>query len=283
MRLLNQLCLISILLVSPIVCGANETITVVSWGGVYENAQRRAIFEPFTEATGVKVKAVTYKGGIDAIQSRSEAESWDVIDMIEDQAILACDTGLLTKLDANQVAVMHQSVSIQEDFVAGAFRDCSVAQNIYSTVFAYDERAFLGEKPETIEDFFDLKRFPGKRALLRNPDVILEWALIAMGVPVGQVYDLLSTDRGLRLAFRKLEVLRNNVVWWTDVGEPSQLLSEGEVVMASGYNGRFFAAVQDDGIPITIVWDGQVLSYDVWGISSISKNKEISKQYYNNS
>jgi len=258
---------------------AEESITVVSWGGVYEQAQKRAIFLPFTKATGISVKSVTYNGGIDTIKDRAELENWDVIDMIEDQAISACDIGLLEPISAKNVSSKDKSMPLDVDFIPNAFRKCSVAQNIYSTVYAYDDRVFLGEKPETIADFFDLKRFPGKRALLKDPDVILEWALIAIGVPVGQVYDLLSTDRGLRLAFKKLDSIRDSIVWWSEVGESSRLLDSGTVVMASGYNGRFFAAMQEEKLPITIVWDGQVINYDVWSIANSSKNKELAKEF----
>lgn len=258
---------------------AEEIITVVSWGGVYEQAQRRAIFAPFTKATGISVKSITYTGGIDTIKDRAEAEKWDVIDMIEDQAISACDIGLLEPISANHVTSADKSMPLDDDFMPNAFRECSVAQNIYSTVYAYDDRVFLGEKPETIADFFDLEKFPGKRALLKDPDVILEWALIAIGVPVGQVYDLLSTDRGLRLAFSKLDSIRDSIVWWSDVGDPGELLDSGTVVMSSGYNGRFFSAMQEEKMPITIVWDGQVINYDVWSIANSSAKKDIAKKF----
>lgn len=266
MRLLSVLTAIILVCAAPAYSRADETITVVSWGGVYEDAQRQAIYDPFTKATGVKVKAVTYSGGVAALGARAVQEGWDVIDMIEDQAITACDAGLLVRADMQQIAKTHQGIPVVDDFLPSAFRECSVAQNVYATVFAFDDRAFLGEKPTTISDFFDLERFPGKRALQRNPDVILEWALMAEGVPATQVYDLLSTDRGLQLAFRKLEELRGSIIWWEGVGTPAEMLSDGRAVMASGYNGRFYSAAQKDGALISIVWDSQVIGYEVWAI-----------------
>ena len=279
MQLHRALIAIILLCIAPVGSRADETITVVSWGGVYEDAQRRAIFDPFTRATGIKVNAVTYSGGVAALGARAEEEGWDVVDMIEDQAITACDAGLLAKVGVHQVANAHQTVAAVDDFLPGAFRICSVAQNVYATVFAFNDRAFLGEKPATIADFFDLERFPGKRALQRNPDVILEWALMAEGVPITQVYDLLSTDRGLRLAFRKLESLRGSIIWWQDVGTPAEMLSDGRAVMASGYNGRFFSASQTDGAPITIVWDGQVIGYEVWAILRGARDQDMAQRF----
>ncbi|MEM7635942.1 MAG: ABC transporter substrate-binding protein [Pseudomonadota bacterium] len=258
---------------------ADEAITVVSWGGVYEDAQRRAIYDPFTRATGIEVKTAVYSGGVAALGARADKEGWDVIDMIEDQAITACDAGLLSRVEEHQVAEDHETTAAADDFLPGAFRTCSVAQNVYATVFAYNDRAFLGEKPATVSDFFDLKRFPGKRALQRTPDVILEWALMAEGVPITQVYDLLSTDRGLRLAFRKLDTLRGSIIWWQKVGTPADMLGDGRAVMASGYNGRFFSASQKDGAPITIVWDGQVIGYEVWAIARGARNQDTAQRF----
>ncbi|WP_108816108.1 ABC transporter substrate-binding protein [Loktanella sp. Alg231-35] len=273
--------LLMILLTGPAASAAwaDETLTIVSWGGVYEQAQRQAIFDPFSKATGITIENVTYSGGVDAVRNGAAQGDWDVIDMIEDQAITACDAGLLSQISFDQVAVAHQSIPVEDDFLLGAFRNCSIAQNVYSTVFAYNDRAFLGEKPESIADFFDLEKFPGTRALLRDPDVILEWALMAEGVPIDQVYDLLSTERGMRLAFRRLETLRGSIIWWETVDTPAEMLNDERAVMASGYNGRFFSAAQDDGMPITIVWDGQVISYETWSILRSSQKQELARQF----
>lgn len=214
-----------------------------------------------------------------ALNARADREGWDVIDMIEDQAISTCDAGLLARVDAGEVANDHEASAAADDFLPGAFRDCSVTQNVYSSVFAFDDRAFLGEKPARISDFFDLDRFPGKRALQRTPDVILEWALMAEGVPIIQVHDLLSTDRGLRLAFRKLESLRGSIIWWQEVGTPADMLADGRAMMASGYNGRFFSAHQKDGALITIVWDGQVIGYEVWAILCGARNQDLAQRF----
>ena len=129
---------------------AEDSITVVSWGGVYEEAQRRGIYEPFTRATGIEVRSVTYSGGVSALETRAGKERWDVVDMIEDQAITACDAGLLSEVNIDLVADAQEDISVIEDFLPGSFRRCSIAQNVYSTVFAYDDRALLGQKPETI-------------------------------------------------------------------------------------------------------------------------------------
>lgn len=245
---------------------AADPVTVVTWGGAYETAQRRALFEPFTAETGIDVEVARYDGALSDIETRAADEGWDVIDMLEGQAIAACEAGLVRRLDHGEILAQEDSpASFVNDFAPAKLRDCTVPQNVYATVMAYDDRAFPGVKPGRIEDFFDLDRFPGKRAVQESPDVILEWALMAEGVPAAQVYDLLSTDRGLRLALDKLDDIRDAIVWWQEAGESAELLRDGEVAMASGYNGRFFSLARE-GAPVTVVWDGRLIGYDVWAV-----------------
>ena len=244
--------------------GAEEPVTVVTWGGAYEAAQRAAVFEPYTEATGVPVEVRRHAGGIEALRARAGSEGWDAVDMLESDAIAACDAGLLRALDHGVIlgAPLREAA---RDFAPLELRPCSIPQNTYATVFAYDERAFPGVKPTRIEDFFDLERFPGKRAVEKRPGAILEWALMAEGVPPDQVTDLLSTERGLDLAFAKLDEIRGSILWWEEVDAPARMLREREAAIASGYNGRFFSAALD-GAPLVIVWDGRIIGTEVWAV-----------------
>lgn len=195
-------CLLGVaLFTAPARAGDDKVLTVVTWGGAYEASQRAAYFEPFTAKTGIPVKTVRYDGDVQALRDhlRHKTEggpSWDVIDMVRSEASTACDEGLLTPLDASIVADAPDGTSAQDDFIEGAFNRCDITQLVYATVIAYDDRAFPGVKPRTIDDFFDLEKFPGKRALRKAPVGILEWALLSRSVPRQQLYNLLSTERG---------------------------------------------------------------------------------------
>src|SRR6056297_1722062 len=257
--------------------GAQEPLTVVSWGGAYERAQRAAVFAPFTRATGIPVRVARYDGDRATLKRRAATEGWDVIDMLEPAAISACEAGLLRRLDYG--AILDDPRAARADFAPARLRPCSLPQNVFATVMAYDDRAFPGVKPTGIADFFDVARFPGKRAIRKSPDNILEWALLAEGVPPAQVYDLLSTDRGLRLAFRKLDQIRDHILWWTDPAEPAQMLADGRAAMAAGFNGRFFDAAQQDGAPIAIVWDGRIIGVEGWAIAAATDAPEAARAF----
>ena len=255
------------LTISPSVSA--EELTVVSWGGAFARSQESAYLKPFTTETGIDVRLHKYDGGIEEIrrQVASERPSWDVVDLLYADNVQACDEGLLEPIDhAGLYPGTNDGTPAREDFIDGALIKCGVAHTMFSTVVAYNRRAFPGEKPRVIADLFDLARFPGRRGLQRKPIANLEWALLSYGVPRQELYDLLSTERGLRLAFARLDQIRDHVVWWEDGQTPVELLAEGRVVMASGYNGRFFDAQVNSGDAIDIIWDGQLYDYDTWGI-----------------
>ncbi len=239
----------------------DSTLSIATWGGVYEQAQQAVIFTPFTTQSNIAIKTLPYNGGIAILQ---QPDKPDLIDMTEEDSLRACELGLLHEY--NFRALVKPSPSgraIRKDFLRQAFRPCSIAHLSFSTVVAYSLDAFPEAKPQTIADFFDLERFPGKRGLRKEPAALFEWALIARGVPINQVYDLLSTERGLRLATDKLDSIREHIVWWDDPDQPLALLKAGTVAMASAYNGRLFNAQEQHG-SIVILWDAQIIELSTW-------------------
>jgi putative spermidine/putrescine transport system substrate-binding protein len=240
---------------------AETTLEIATWGGPYERAQRESLFEPFRARSGIDVRTRSYQGGLEILRTPDPP---DLVDMTMAEARHACADGLIRAF-ALRLEPAPDGSPAEDDFAPGALTRCGVAHLNYSTLVAFDERAFPGEKPSTIDDFFDLERFPGKRSLPASPDAVLEWALMAEGVPVRQVYDLLSTQRGIRLALRRLERLRGHLVWSQGAEQPAEWLESGEVVMAAGFNGRFFDALTR-GVPLSMIWDGQIIDRDVWVI-----------------
>jgi putative spermidine/putrescine transport system substrate-binding protein len=245
-----------------------NVLTVATWGGAYEDSQRRAYFDPFTDATGIEIETVHYDGGVKVLREHlaSGDAEWDVIDMIQSDASAACEAGLLESIDPGILAPAPDGTPAHKDFMAGAIHRCFITQIVFSTLIAFDDRAFPGVKPDSVQDFFDLETFPGKRALRRSPVGLLEWALLSLSVPQEQLYDLLSTRRGLELASRRLDEIRDAIIWWTSGDESVELLTSGQAVMATGYNGRFFHARAMEGAPISVIWDGQLIGFNSWTI-----------------
>jgi len=256
--------------------GHSKSVTVMSWGGAYTKSQVEAYHKPFTAATGVKINSVDSDNPAKPIKSQVEAKSVtvDVADVEFSDAVRLCDEGLLEPIDASILPPAPDGTPATEDFIEGALTDCAVANIVWSTVFAYDSSKFSGDKPTTMADFFDTKKFPGKRGLRKNAKANLEMALMADGVPADKVYETLGTDAGVDRAFAKLDTIKADVVWWEAGAQPPQLLADGEVLMTTAYNGRIFNAAVGENKPFEIVWDGQILDFDLFVIPKGAPNKE---------
>ena len=258
---------------------ADTDLTVVSWGGAYSSSQMRAYVEPYMEQNpDINIRMDDQSANaLAGLRSQIQANnvSWDLVDMLQGDAQLACDEGLIKEIDFEQdLAAAPDGTPASEDFIEDTTGDCFIPQILYATVFAYNEDAFSDGGPQTVADVWDFDKFPGKRALQRIPDGNLEWALVADGVATDEVYDVLSTDEGVERAFNKLDELKGNVVWWTEGAQPPQLLADKEVTMATGFNGRFFDAQVNEGQPFEIMWDGQLFEVDGWVIPVGGKNEE---------
>lgn len=260
---------------------AQADVTVLSWGGAYEKSQVEAYNKPFTAKTGIAVNMTAADNPATPIKAQVEANnvSIDVADVEYADAIRLCDEGLLEEIDPASLPAAPDGTPAAEDFLPGALTDCAVTSIVFSTVYAFDESKFSGAKPGTIADFFDLQKFPGKRAMRKGAKVNLEMALMADGVPADEVYDTLDTEEGLERAFAKLDTIKNDVVWWEAGAQPPQLLADGEVAMTTAYNGRIFAAAVSEGKPFTVVWDGQVYEYDLFVIPKGAPNLEEALEY----
>ena len=284
MKHFNRIFSISLLLLLTVQTTSaqdSHTLTISSWGDIYEEAQLEAYYMPFGFYNGIRVNLEPYSGGLAPLKPSEENGSalFDVIDMTESDAMAACEAGLLSQFDDSMVAPSAENMDAEDDFIENSFFECGVAHIEYATVIGYNDRAFQDEKPNSVSDIFDVERFPGKRALRREPKGILEWALISYGVPVNQVYDLLSTERGLRLVSRRMNQIRDHIVWWESGEEPIKLLASGEVVMAVGFNGRFFDARVNHNLPLSIIYEAPLLEFGVWGISKFSKNQENARKF----
>jgi putative spermidine/putrescine transport system substrate-binding protein len=236
-----------------------QQLTVVSWGGAYQDAQREVYFEPFTAATGIRIVEDTWDGGVGVIRARVEGgdAGWDVVQVETEELIIGCEEGLYEPIDWSRIGDPG-------DFIPGTHHECGVGTIVWSTVLAYDADR-LDPGPRSWADFFDLEAFPGQRGLRRGPKYALEFALMADGVPAFEVYDVLRTEEGVERAFAKLDTIRDSVVWWEAGAQPPQMLAAGDVVMTTVYNGRL-TAPRREGRNFVPVWDGSIYALDYWVI-----------------
>lgn len=259
---------------------ANDAV-LMSWGGSYGRSQIEAYIKPFQEQFGKTIVMVDSDNPATPIKAMVEAGNVtiDIADVEMADAVRLCDEGLLEVLAIDELPDGDDGTPAAEDFVNGSLvSDCAVPNIVWSTVVAYNRDRVNGT-PTSLADFFDLETFPGKRGLRKDPKNLLEQALMADGVPAADVYDLLTTSEGVSRAFAKLDTIKSEVVWWEAGAQPPQLLADGEVVMSTAYNGRIFNAVVEENQPFEIIWDGQIMDFDLFVIPKGASNKDTAWEF----
>ena len=258
-----------------------QYVTVVSWGGSYARACAEAYHKPFTAETGIGIRLEDYNGGLAQIRSQVDAGAvyWDIVDLELADAVRGCEEALFEPLDPAILAPGADGSAPLDDYYPDTIGECASGTLFYSTVFAYNDEEVGEVKPESIEDFFDLEKFPGRRGMRRSPAVNLEFALLADGVQVEEVYAVLDTEEGIERAFEKLNSIKDQVVWWQAGAQPPQMLADGEVVMTTAYNGGIFNAQVLEDQPFVVVWDGQVLDTGQLAIVAGTPRLEAAKSF----
>ena len=136
----------------------------------------------------------------------------------------------------------------------------------------------LKTAPTGWADFWDVKKFPGKRGLRKGARYNLEFALMADGVKAADVYKVLGTKDGADRAFKKLGELKPHIQWWEAGALPPQFLVAGDVAMTTAFSGRIDAA-QREGQNLKITWTGGIYDLDFWVMPKGGANKEAAMKF----
>ena len=266
-------CLTALAVGAAVTTAQARDLTVVSWGGNYQDAQKKIYFEPFAKKAGKPVLDESWDGGIGVIAAKIKAgvPNWDVVQVESEELALGCADGYYEKLDWSKLGG-------KEAYLPAAVNDCGVGAIVWTTALSYDANR-LKEAPQSWADFWDTKKFPGKRGFRRGPKYALEFALMADGVPPADVYKVLRTPEGVDRAFKKLDELKPNIVWWESGAQPLQLLASGEVVMTTAYNGRISGINKTEGKNFKVVWPGSLYAIDSWVIMKGSPNKDAAMDF----
>ncbi|WP_165975427.1 polyamine ABC transporter substrate-binding protein [Actinomadura rubrisoli] len=242
------------------------TLTFVSTGSPFQDYQKKAWQDPFTAETKVKIRN---DGPVDEARLRTMVEakkvSWDVVDTSAAAAEQYCGK-YVEKLDF--------SIIDKNAFPKGTVGECGVPAYFYSLIFMFDKKKYTGNQPTTITDFFDVKKFPGRRIV--PPEIavgLLEAALLADGVPRDKLYPL-DLDR----AFRKLEPIKKVTTFAKTYGQMQQMLVDRQVDMGLVLSARAYQALKA-GAPFEPVWDKTVVNWDDLVVPKGAPNKEEAMKF----
>jgi putative spermidine/putrescine transport system substrate-binding protein len=299
LKLTKIISLAAVFLAPSLVTAAE--VNVVSWGGAYTESQKLGYGDPYQEKSGVQVNWLDYQGNLDSIKAQVESGTitYDIIDVFAKDTITGCDEGYFVEFDFdNDFPPAPDGTPASQDFFAPMPSKCAVGNILYAWNYAFSQEAFPADyagrvenleqalmksnkpyvtnTPSTIEDFFDTVSFPGKRSIYGSAMSNLEMALVADGIAAGDVYTFMD-DNGIDRALDKLSELCNDpnggCIFWSSGTQPPEQLVSGEVVMATGWNGRHFNAIVNEKSPIEMVWDGQILDYEYFALVNGGPNQ----------
>jgi putative spermidine/putrescine transport system substrate-binding protein len=243
---------------------AQRELTIVAGGGALQDHMRRALFETFTQRTGVPVRDSSYDYNVGPIRAMVQARNvtWDVVMVEAPDLIRGCEDGIFERMD--------WSVVNRDKFLPGGTTTCG-AGAIGWGVSVFRDLNRNPNGPSNWVEFWDTQRFPGRRTLRRGARMTLEIALMGDGVPPAEVYRVLATPAGQQRAFAALDRIRPSLHFWTGGQQPIELVNAGEVAFAVGFVGRTANAIRG-GARLDLNWDTLLFAFDYWAVVRGSPN-----------
>ncbi|MEZ5775234.1 MAG: extracellular solute-binding protein [Hyphomicrobiaceae bacterium] len=205
---------------------ANE-IVMWNWGGQSEECHGKAIGEPFTAKTGMplrfdtsgplqgKIKEMVDSGNVTA--DVCDADLFDAVALGPAGALEAIDYGIVSKERTLPQYALEYGISVI----------------LYGYAYVYDTQAYGENPPSGWADFFDTKKFPGKRSLYKWANGALEGALLADGVPKDKLYPL-DMDRALA----RIKAIKDDSIYWGSGSDAHSMVVNGEVSMGMIWQNR---------------------------------------------
>jgi putative spermidine/putrescine transport system substrate-binding protein len=238
--------------ISATAWAAEVTITISGSGGTLTDVQKAIYQDPFSAKTGIGVNNIATTNRVSALKAMKMTgkAQWDVTELSGPEYQQAVNAGYLEAVDWSLVDPQNKLPAI-------ARPKYGLAAGSYSTILGVrTDKLPAGKQMTSWKDFWDVKTFPGPRALQKGALDNLEFALLADGVAKEDVYKVLLADGGIDRAFKKLDEIKPYITaWWTTGAQPVQMLANGEVFYTSAWNGRI-TKLAEDGVPAAIVWNG---------------------------
>jgi putative spermidine/putrescine transport system substrate-binding protein len=223
-----------------------KPITYFTYGGAWKQAIMAAFGEPFTKKTGIPVQ---YQEPYNYAKLRAmhdaRAQQIDAVTVSGMEVIVSERLGMITPLDWNFIdkSALSDVQLTRPNVIGGAAQSMNVC---------YSTKKWPGENhPNSWADFWNVEKFPGRRALRRDALWTIEAAVKADGVAESEFYPI-DVER----AFRSLDRIKPHVrTWWSDNSQAQQLMEQEEVDLIHMTNGRATQSILDHKAPFAFVWN----------------------------
>jgi len=249
-------------------------VVVASWGGSFQEDQRKAIFEPFEKETGIKVIEAT---GPSLAKVRAMVESgnteWDVSGMVPGDLLVLAREGLVEKLDYD-----NYFDGMMDDIVKEVVHPYGIGNFFYTKVIAFNTEAFPagGPQPDSWQDVWNVEKFPGPRVIDAGDWVVppIEYALLADGVSPENLYPL-----DFERAYDSIGKIKPSVAKFANASAMApQMLVDGEAVVGAATLGRVVRR-KNEGAPIDFSWNQGLMQFDYWIIPKNAPNYENAMKF----
>lgn len=230
---------------------ALKEVVVANFGGDAVKAFMEAFAVPYEKKTGGKMTIDGSGPSNGKIKAMVDARNvtWDLV-----------DSGLAGTGELGPLGVLEEidyTIVDKSKTVAPFAYKYGVVNYMFSTVMAWDT-AKVKTKP-TLADFFDLKKYPGKRMLRKNSQAMCEMALMADGVPADKLYPI-----DIPRAFKKIASIKSELLLWNSGAESQSLLRDGEVAMGWLWHTRANLLKRDTKGRVDWSFDGGLLQPGLW-------------------
>lgn len=232
---------------------AAERISLANFGGDTLKAYADVLTNSFERETGISVDLDGSGPLLGSVKKMVDEHSvhWDVIDG---------DGVYGPKLGPDYLEPIDYTVVNPGAFFPWNKQPLGAGSYVYSHVLTYDTSK-LAEAPTSWADFFDLKKFPGKRSMFKWFLCMPEACMLAAGRKPEDVYPI-----DMKLVLEMVKSLGDNLVLWDSGASSQQLFLDGEVVMGSLWNTRARVLARDTSGRIASTWNQQIVVPATWNI-----------------
>ena len=182
---------------------------------------------------------------------------WDLCDSGAGSAIILEQQGVTQPLD--------YSIVDKSKVLEGTAYNNGVGNYVYSYVLGTNPKLLGGNVPQNWADVWNTKDFPGMRTFRKSVRGQLESATQALGVPLAEVYDALSTEDGIKASIAKFRELRENIIVWGSGSDSQNLFLQEEVAIGNIWSTRAHL-LKDQMEPGTfnVSFNGGVIAPGIW-------------------
>ncbi len=242
---------------------APAQMVISNGGGKLEEAYQATHFSAWTRKTGIKIVGGANTGAKLKAMVEQKAVEWDVSQQAAELAAVMARQGLLEPLD--------YSVIDKSRMLPGTAHEHFIMSDVVAYHVAWNTKNVKADAAP--KDWAAMWATKGRKGLWKRAYQTMEVALMADGVDKDKMYPL-DVER----AFRSLDKIKKDTLFWATGAQSAQILIDGEVEVAATWNGRVHDP-KKAGAPVDYHFNQSLFVSDAWCIPRGAPNKRESMEF----